>query len=55
MADGSRRASSLDHRLNRWPLQRQLKRYHPEMKDNFEVGAVQAWYSDPTSQGAFAI
>ena len=28
---------------------------HPEMKDNFEVGAVQAWYSDPTSQGAFAL
>ena len=27
---------------------------HPEMKKHFEVGAVQAWYSDPTSQGAFA-
>ena len=27
---------------------------HPEMKEHFEVGAVQAWYSDPTSQGAFA-
>ena len=28
---------------------------HPDMKNNFEVGAIQAWYSDPTSQGAFAL
>lgn len=28
---------------------------HPKIKDNFEVGAVQAWYSDPASQGAFAM
>ena len=28
---------------------------HPEIKNNFEVGAVQAWYSDPTSQGGFAL
>ena len=27
---------------------------HPEMKKNFEVGTIQAWYSDPTAQGAFA-
>ena len=28
---------------------------HPDIKKNFEVGAIQAWYSDPTSQGAFAL
>ena len=27
---------------------------HPEMKKNFKVGTIQAWYSDPTAQGAFA-
>lgn len=34
---------------------REISRIHPEMKDNFEVGAVQAWYSDPASQGAYAV
>ena len=27
---------------------------HPEVREHFEVGAIQAWYSDPTAQGAFA-
>ena len=26
---------------------------HPQIKENFEVGAIQAWYDDPSSQGAF--
>ena len=26
---------------------------HPKIYDYFEVGAVQAWYDDPSSQGAF--
>ena len=26
---------------------------HPKIKENFEVGAIQAWYNDPSSQGAF--
>lgn len=33
----------------------EVSRIHSDMKNNFEVGAVQAWYSDPTSQGAFAM
>ena len=28
---------------------------HPEIKDNFETGTIQAWYSDPASQGAYAL
>ena len=34
---------------------RQVSQIHPKIKDNFEVGAVQAWYSDPSSQGAYAV
>ena len=26
---------------------------HPEIKKHFEVGVVQAWYSDSSSQGEF--
>lgn len=32
----------------------QISQIHPEMKEQFEVGVVQAWYSDPGSQGAYA-
>ena len=34
---------------------REVSQIHPEIKENFEVGAVQAWYSDPSSQGAYAV
>ncbi len=34
---------------------REIEEIHPEIVDYFEVGAVQAWYSDPTSQGAFGL
>ncbi|KAH3781661.1 hypothetical protein DPMN_159562 [Dreissena polymorpha] len=33
---------------------REISKIHPEMKDWFEVGKVQAWYSDPAAQGGFA-
>ncbi|XP_053378315.1 putative L-amino-acid oxidase YobN [Mercenaria mercenaria] len=32
----------------------QIGKIHPEIKDEFEVGNVQAWYSDPAAQGAYA-
>ncbi|XP_053376961.1 L-amino acid oxidase-like [Mercenaria mercenaria] len=31
-----------------------ISKINPEIKHEFEVGTVQAWYSDPTSEGAFA-
>ena len=31
----------------------QIGEIHPEIKKEFEVGAVQAWYDDPSAQGAF--
>ena len=34
---------------------REIAEIHPEITDNFEVGAVQAWYSDPATQGAYAL
>ena len=34
---------------------RQLEEIHPEMKEQFEVGAVQAWSNEPSAQGAFAL
>lgn len=33
---------------------RQVSKIHPEMKNEFEVGMVQAWFSDNSSQGAYA-
>lgn len=33
---------------------KQVAKIHKEITEQFEVGAVQAWYSDPTSEGAFA-
>ncbi|KAH3873734.1 hypothetical protein DPMN_036971 [Dreissena polymorpha] len=32
----------------------EISKIHPEMKREVELGNVQAWYSDPASQGAFA-
>ena len=32
---------------------REIKKIHPEIEENFEVGAVQAWNNDPHAQGAF--
>lgn len=32
----------------------EISKIHPEIKEEFEVGVVQAWYSDSSSQGAFA-
>lgn len=31
----------------------EIAEIHPEIKKEFEVGAVQAWYDDPAAQGAF--
>ncbi|XP_046333388.2 putative L-amino-acid oxidase YobN isoform X1 [Haliotis rufescens] len=33
---------------------KQVAKIHKEITEQFEVGAVQAWYSDPTSEGALA-
>jgi len=34
---------------------RQLEEIHPEIKEQFEFGVVQAWSNDPSAQGAFAL
>ena len=31
----------------------EIARIHPEIETQWETGAVQAWYSDPSSQGAY--
>ena len=33
----------------------EISQIHPKIWENFEVGAVQAWYSDSSSQGMFAV
>ncbi|XP_071123564.1 L-amino-acid oxidase-like [Mytilus edulis] len=33
---------------------REVTKIHPEMKEEFEVGMVQAWFDDPAAQGAYA-
>lgn len=33
---------------------REITKIHPEMTDEFEVGMVQSWFSDDTTQGAYA-
>lgn len=33
----------------------QIAQFHPEVKEQFEVGAVQAWYNDPAAQGAYVL
>ena len=30
---------------------KQIAEIHPEVKDQFEVGAIQSWYNDPAAQG----
>ncbi|XP_065903274.1 L-amino acid oxidase-like isoform X2 [Dysidea avara] len=34
---------------------RQVEEIHPQIRDQFEVGAVQAWTNDPSAQGAYAL
>jgi len=34
---------------------RQLEEIHPEIKEQFEVGAMQAWSSEPSAQGAYTL
>jgi len=34
---------------------RQLEEIHPEIKEQFEVGVVQAWSNEPSTQGAYAL
>ena len=34
---------------------RQIAVIHPEIKDEFEVGAIEAWYNEPSTQGAYAL
>ena len=34
---------------------RQIGEIHEEIKDEFEVGAVQAWYNEPSAQGAYVL
>ncbi len=33
----------------------EIAEIHPQIKETYEVGAVQAWYSDSSSQGAYAL
>ena len=34
---------------------RQIAEIHPEIEKSFEVGAVQAWYNEPSAQGAYVL
>ena len=34
---------------------RQITEIHPEIEEEFEVGAVEAWYNEPSAQGAYAL
>jgi monoamine oxidase len=34
---------------------RQIKEIHHDIEDEFEVGAVQAWYNEPSAQGAYVL
>lgn len=34
---------------------RQIATIHEEIEEQFEVGAVQAWYNDPAAQGAYVL
>ena len=33
---------------------KEISKIHPEIVKEFEVGNIQAWFSDPSSQGAYA-
>lgn len=33
----------------------ELAEIHPEIAEQFEVGAIQSWYDDPSAQGAFVL
>ncbi len=34
---------------------RQIATIHPEIKDEFEVGAIESWYNNPSAQGAYTL
>ncbi len=34
---------------------RQIGEIHPEIADEYEVGAVEAWYNEPSAQGAYVL
>ena len=34
---------------------RQIAEIHPEIEKEYEVGAVQAWYNEPSAQGAYVL
>ncbi len=34
---------------------RQIKAIHPNIESEFEVGAVEAWYNEPSAQGAYVL
>lgn len=34
---------------------REVEEIHPNVREYFEVGAVEAWYNEPSAQGAFAL
>ena len=44
---------SMPHDLAIKEAVREIAEIHPEIEHNFEVGAVQAWYNEPSSQGAY--
>ena len=44
---------SMPHDLAIEEAVREIAEIHPEINCNFEVGAAQAWYSEPSSQGAY--
>ena len=33
----------------------EVSKLHPQMRNEFEVGAIQSWYDDPAAQGGFAL
>lgn len=33
----------------------EIAQIHPEINDQFEAGAIHAWYNDPAAQGAYAL
>ena len=45
---------SMPHNLAIHEALQEIAEVHPEIEDNFEVGAIQAWSNEPSSQGAYA-
>ena len=46
---------SLDPRVAIREAVKQIATIHPEVEQEFQAGAVQAWYRDPSAQGAYAV